>query len=305
MRGILWLLLVTVGCAAIVFISSFLGDDSPESPPPVAASNTGSEPVAAPPPEPSPTPAIPPPEIVAPEAPPPVLVDSFPADTQPRVEGWATVSDLAGHLDVVSLAGVGSPIDDANALRTDQMIVAQGWAGDASLGIRYSDVLLSMCGRFVARAQVGVRRPDVAKVVHPNLEESGWSATIHIRDLPNCANPELRAWAVVPGQPAAIGALVGTRRINVVERVDGGAEHVSAQVPVNPFEYWPYDSTQFRVTASRANMRRCAGTGCAVVAKIDRGTYSAVVMDRADGWTLLVLEDRAGWLFDELFEKTP
>ncbi|MBO6783710.1 MAG: SH3 domain-containing protein [Alphaproteobacteria bacterium] len=305
MRGIFWLLLVALGCAAAVFLVLGPTDDpddqqaatdaiqtDPPPPPPV-------EPVAVP------TPVIPPPVVEAPEPLPALLVDSFPPDAQPRMDDWPRVSDPGGHLDVVVLKGSGSPVTEGNALRADEIIVAQGWAGDADLGIRYLDVLFSMCGRFIGRAQIDRERPDVANAVHPNLLKSGWVAELYAGDLPICANPELIAWAVVPGRQAALAALVGKRRIEVEPPVGALADRVSSQVMVNPFDYWPYERVGISVTASRANMRRCGSTDCAVVAQVDRGRYPVAVLERRDGWTLLAFEDRVGWLFDELFETGP
>jgi len=299
MRGLIWLLLVTIVLAAGIFWLFFAGDTpppKPASPPPQQTETTAPEPV------------IPAPEIAAPapapEPVPPLIVDSFPANAQPRTDGWERVGDVGGHFDVLHLQESGAALTDGYPLVPDQVIVAKGWAGDHSLGIRFPDVLLTMCGRFVARAQVSGTRPDVAQAVHPNLQLSGWSADIFVGDLPTCAAPDLEAWAVVPGPRAALAALVGKHRINVVSGA-AAREHVSAQVPVDQANYWPHKSVQMTVTASRANMRRCGNTTCAVVAQVDRGTYPAAVLDQVDGWSLVVVGDRAGWLFDELFKTAP
>lgn len=294
MRGTVWLLLVTVVSTAALFWIFFAGD-VPSGPgsPPLARTAAGEQ-----------EPAISSPEISAPaldSSATPLIVDSFPANAQPPIDGWERVGDVGGHFDVLLFESTGVPIAPGFPVQPDMVIVAQGWAGDSSLGIRFPDVLLSMCGRFVARAQVSGARSDVAKAVHPNLLMSGWSADILVGDLPSCAIPDLEAWAVVPGRPAALAELVGEHRINLVA---GGPvrEHVSAQVPVDQNDYWLYKAAQISITASRANMRRCGSTSCAVVSQVDRGTYTAAILDQADGWSLVVVGERAGWLFDELFE---
>ena len=302
MRGLIWLLIVTFVSAAAIFWLFFA--DSTPAPETAPATAPG----ASEPQEQSraiePEPAIPAPEISTTEpttSPPPLIVDSFPADAQPSLDEWERVGDVGGHFDVLLMHSTGTSIESGFPVAADSVIVAKGWAGDHSLGICFPDVLLSMCGSFVGRAQVSGPRPDVAEAVHPNLGLSGWSADLYAGDLPSCENPDLEVWAVVPGRRAALAALVGKRRINVTPS-SATREHESAQVPVDQTKYWPYESVELNVTASRANMRRCGSTSCAVVSQVDRGTYPAAILDRVDGWSLVVVGDRAGWLFDELFE---
>ena len=299
MRGIFWLLLVSVFSAAALFWL-FFADSVPPDPVPARPAETATA---------QPDPVIPPPEISAPPedasaAATPLIVDTFPANAQPPIDTWERVGDIGGHFDVLLFQSTGAPVAPGFPIQPDMVVVARGWAGDSSLGIRFPDVLLSMCGQFVARAQVTGQRPDVAKAVHPNLLVSGWSADIFVGDLPSCATPDLEAWAVVHGRRAALAALVGKQRLNIV----AGAfvrEHVSAQVPVDQTNYWRYKSAQISITASRANMRRCGNTSCAVMAQVDRGTYPAAILDQADGWSLVVVGERAGWLFDELYKTSP
>lgn len=300
MRGLVWLLIISVVSAAVVFWLFFAEDaplprPAPATPPQAAA--------------PEPAPVIPPPEFAtsdpAPAASdPPLIVDSFPQNSQPSTSGWVRVGEFGGYLDTVQRQKTGVAIEASASVAADDVLVAKGWAGDSSLGIRFPDVLLSMCNRFVARAQVSGSRPDVAKAVHPNLEASGWSAEIYVGDLPTCETPDLEAWAVVPGPRAALAPLLGKRRISVVPGA-GAREHVSAQVPVDQGNYWPYKAVKITVTPSRANMRRCGSTSCPVVAQVDRGTYPAAILDQTEGWSLMVVGDRAGWLFDELYQTIP
>ena len=133
-----------------------------------------------------------------------LIVDSFRVSDQTSVEGWRILTDSAGSLDQITSKESGLALQENVSLESNELIVVQGWVGDPNLGIQHSEILLSMCGKFVGRAQVSYDRPDVAKVYHPNLMRSGWLAELYAGDLPRCEDPKLSAWAVLRSVPATL-----------------------------------------------------------------------------------------------------
>lgn len=166
------------------------------------------------------------------------------------------------------------------------------------------DVVFSACGQIVAQAQIAMPRPDVAKAVHPNLANSGWRAEILAADLPACADSNIRAWGVVPGALARLAPVVG-----IFSYVSPGPSNaplrLSAQQTVDADSYPKPVFVALQVTASKANLRKCGSTSCAVVGQVDGGRYTAYIATRDPEWSLIVFPDGAGWLFNELFETLP
>lgn len=233
------------------------------------------------------------------EAKPLVLVDSFAPAEQDALLTWPIVQTSVGHFDVLRIASLppnGGPVP------ADTLMAAQGWAGDSGLGLRFTDVLLTRCSRVIARAQVTLDRPDVAKAVHPNLLRSGWVAQIYAGDLPSCADDRISAWAVISGAPARLAPLIGSHEVEVASGGNNEPRRVSAQENLNPDEYPSPPFQAIEVRASRANLRRCGSTACPVVAKVDRGIWEGQILDRIDDWSLVAFEGRAGWIFDELYQ---
>jgi len=230
-----------------------------------------------------------------------LIVDSFQISAQTSVEGWKTLTDPAGRLDQIILKSSGLALQENVPLESDELIDVQGWAGDPNLGIQYREILFSMCGKFVGRAQVSYDRPDVAKVFHPNLMRSGWHAELYVGDLPRCEDPKLSAWAVLRNVPETLFPLVNQVRLVAKENSRPGLERFSAQIPIGEDFFRPFTKSHVEIKVIRANLRRCGNTECNVVEKIDRGNYEAIVLEKAAGWSLLLFSDRSGWLFDELF----
>jgi len=232
------------------------------------------------------------------DAEPVVLVDSFSPSEQMPLTTWSMVQTSVGHFDVLRIANLpagGGPVP-ANTL-----MAAHGWAGDPGLGLRISDVLLARCNRIVARAQVTVDRSDVAEGVHPNLLRSGWAAQIYAGDLPSCADNRISAWAVIPGVPARLAPLIGSHSVEVEPDGDSTRRRVSAQINLDPYNYPPPPLRSIELRASRANMRRCGSTACPVVAQVDSGIREGQILERHDEWSLVSIEGRAGWIFNELY----
>jgi hypothetical protein len=230
----------------------------------------------------------------------PLVVDSYPPTRYSPLDRWTVTGTLAGHFDTLSvLADVSrSELAGDGHLDGNARLLAASWAGDPELGLPLRDVLIGQCGRIIARARVTLDRPDVADAVHPNLGRSGWEAVLHVSDLAICAEPDLRAWAVLPtGEPALL-PLLGSHRSGIIDQVAEPSYHVSALPPLDPRDLTRPDVSEIEVTASRVNLRRCAGTACPRVAQIEGGRHLAHIAARQNGWTLLVLKDRAGWMAD-------
>lgn len=316
MKGVFWLLVATLVCAggAFWFVTSSGQDprpqddmradaaaqDGPRAGAPAGAATP--ETAAAAPRVAQATPANPEPAPPAdvPEKP-DIIVDSFAAAERMPLESWTLIEDFAGFFDVLIRRRDGIAIEEGVFLEASDILVAQGWAGDRTLGLNLDDVVFSACGHTIGRAQVGGARPDVADAVHPNLAESGWHAEFLAGDLPSCADSEIRAWAVAPGDLARLVPLAG-RFAYVSPGVTGTPPRLSAQQTITPDSYPRPEFAALRVTASRANLRTCGSTSCAVVGQIDGGSYNAHIATRGPEWSLIVFPDRAGWLFNGLFE---
>ena len=230
-----------------------------------------------------------------------LIVNSFEVSAQTSVEGWKILADAAGRLDQITSKESGLALQENASLESDELIVVQGWAGDPNLGVRYREILFSMCGKFVGRTQVRYDRPDVAKVYHPNLMRSGWLAELYAGDLPRCEEPRLSAWAVLRSVPATLFPLANKVRLVVKDNLKPGLERFSAQIPISAGFFRPFTKLRVEIKAASANLRRCGNTECDVVEKIDRGSYEAIVIEKTAGWSLMLFSDRSGWLYDELF----
>lgn len=231
-----------------------------------------------------------------------VIVDSLPPTAQGALGDWLGLEGSAGHFDQLVLAD-GSRPGDAGVSAID-ILVARGWAGDRGLGMRLADVLLARCDRIIGRAKVTLDRPDVAKAVHPNLVRSGWEAQLLAGHLPSCGDDNLSAWAVVPGSPALLIPLIGRHAVTVDRIGAPSASNVSAQTEIRPEAYSAPAEETFEILSSRANLRRCGSTTCAVTGQIDRGTHSGVLLDHNGEWSLMGFGESHGWLFNGLFRRT-
>jgi hypothetical protein len=228
----------------------------------------------------------------------PVLTDlavsSFmPAAQYPAAE-WRGVEMQTGFVDNISIASKGGALGDAKLMSTDTLEIV-GWTGDTVLGLRFKDVLFSMCGKIIGHTKVGLSRPDVVKAVHPNLLPSGWRGRLYVGYLPQCPNPTLQVLAVVPGSMTvtAVGAPI-TLKLPAPEKP-------SAAVPKGAPLFTPKNVSAARFTSvdvlpDNAELRRCGASDCPTVGQIPKGRYQAYAAEEADGWMLLILRDKAGWL---------
>lgn len=318
MKGVFWLLVATVVCAGAIFWFVTSGDDArqPEPTAPAPAAEPQASPVRGPEPQ---VPAGDQQESASgqgvrvgsgavpnanPVDAPQTIVDSFDPSERVPLESWTTIDEFVGHFDVLVRETDSAAVEEGLLLAPADLLVAQGWAGYQALGLNLSDVVFSACGQIVARAQIGMPRPDVAEAVHPNLTNSGWRAEILAADLPGCADSNIRAWSVVPGAPARLAALVGSFPYVSPGR-SGAPPRLSAQQNVEANLYPKPEFVTLQITAARANLRQCGSTSCAVVGQIDGGRYTAHIATRDPEWSLILFPGGAGWIFNDLFEVLP
>lgn len=227
-------------------------------------------------------------------------VSSFLPALQYPMSQWRQIETRAGYVDHVRVAGTGAVVmagerpGDATLNAADILDIA-GWVGDPVLGVRFKDVVFSLCGKAVGHAKIGLPRPDVAGAVHPNLGSSGWQGRLYVGYLPRCADPVLHVWGVVPGTTTVLPV-----REPVPLKLPP-ADAVPANAPKGAPVFAPKNVVALRPTsidvlADHAEMRRCGASNCQTVAQIAKGRYQGHVIEEADGWVLVVIPDKAGWL---------
>lgn len=247
---------------------------------------------------PAPARAAAPAQAVAPAPHPRVTVDSQGTGAGYPLAAWRTQSQAAGWFDSVELGGTAVTIGAVARLRADDVLHAQGWAGDAELGMRLPHVLLVVCDTVVASVPVNISRPDVAKAVHPHLERSGWRAALFAGDLPMCETMVLRAYGVAPAR-RLIFPLSGEVTLAVSDAAAGSsAVDVERRGPALRPEAIPEAPPSMRITiqAARANLRRCGDTACPVVGSLAAGEHDALVLDESPEWLLVFSGQGTGWL---------
>lgn len=228
----------------------------------------------------------------------PLFVDSYPVSSQIPLDTWESLQLPMGHFDVLAAESISHP---AGRDGQTTILVARGWTGETQMGMRLQDVFLSMCGLIIARANVVQDRPDVARIVHPNLLRSGWVARIYPGDLPACEDPAMSAWAIVPGNPARLARLKVTHNVPGMDFHPIGDLRISSQSDVTSETYPSPEPTEISITVRRANMRRCASTECDIVGKVDGGDYTAALIEDTGAWTLATIDNNYGWIFNELY----
>jgi hypothetical protein len=258
-----------------------------EPPPPAVTAN-----LALPPPAPEPAPPPKPPE--------PVTVDSVaPSDSYPLTD-WTIEKASGGNIDGATFAGAQLDAETAPLLTDSDVIAVSGWAGDAGLGMRFSRVLISVCGRVVAAATADMPREDVAKSIHPNLTAPGWSVKLLVGHLPRCENATLSGWAVAPfgrilfplhGElPLPLGPSRG---------IDPGLP-VTGGVLIKPADAAPPPRIFIEIKGAGIDLRSCADTSCPAVGTLPHGKHEGIRLDTGTDWTLVVVPGRAsGWVSDK------
>ncbi|MFC7453086.1 SH3 domain-containing protein [Insolitispirillum peregrinum] len=274
------------------------------------------------PPPPAPVPAPPPPSdqvivppaATAPEAPrSPAPTASTTALFTPQaiypLARWHGTDDRGGEVLSAEIAADltpgtprrASPLTSRPLSDQDDILLA-GWAGDPILGMRFRDVIISLCDQVIGSTAVHESSPAIARTVHPNLTSAGWRARLPVAFLPRCPQPVLQVWAIsaggyaypVQGRYALALPPSDARLLLPTDRLRFAA-------PIVPESQPPLHRTTLHVTGTGANLRRCGQTSCAVTSVLVGGDYPAVVLDRRHGWTLVLISDnsdRGGWISD-------
>jgi hypothetical protein len=298
MRSGVKIAVITAGVAgaALGVAYGWFGSQRPP-PPAVAAPQTSANPgyidAIAPP-----APATPPPVEIS--------IDSIAAALSYPIADWQIATAEAGWFDAFESQSVAVPPGSSVRVAPATVVVARGWAGDQALGTRLPFVLLTACETVVASVRVDLPRPDVARAVHPNLEQSGWQANLFVDDLPQCDPMILRAYAVGPAgrivfplagefalkpSPAQTTAPFTLRR--------AAAPLQPADIPETP------QIAGLSIRTARANLRRCGDPSCPVVGSLATGEHQAAVLDEAREWLLISAGGTAGWIARRFVEPAP
>src|SRR4051812_38465960 len=202
----------------------------------------------------------------APRAAPPLVeisVDSVAAALTYPVADWKIASADAGWFDAFESQSVAAPPGSTVRVVPSSIVVARGWAGDQTLGMRLPFVLLAVCETVVASVQVDLARPDVARTVHPNLDQSGWQAKLLVDDLPQCDPMILRAYAVGSAS-RSVFPLAGEFALKP-SPAHSAAQFIPRRpaAPLRPADIPETPKVMgLSIRTARANLRRCGDPSC-------------------------------------------
>lgn len=239
------------------------------------------------------------------EAPPAVEVGSYAPGSEYPFAEWETVDDPAGFVDWVTVNGELIGLDEMVSARSGDVIGIGGWAGHRLLGMRFPEVLFSVCGAIIGGAPVGGIRGDIAESVHPNLLYSGWETQLYAADLPHCANASLSVWGRPP-VGATLRPVVGTRRIDTIDDPAKRSVMVINTEPlVRPESVRLAKPEQVSVPPSGITLRQCAAEQCSAMANLSPGALDVVLVEESDGWVLIQSAMGSGWVQANELGKTP
>lgn len=235
--------------------------------------------------------------VIAPiELPPAVAVGSYAPGSEYPLAEWETVDDPAGFVDWITVNGELIGLDELISVRPGDVIGLGGWAGHRLLGMRFPEVLFSVCDIVFGGVPVTGIRDDVAETVHPNLLYSGWEAKLYAADLPNCADASLSVWGRPP-VGATLRPVIGSRRF---DRIDDPAKPnvavIHTEPLVRPEEARVAAPERVDIPQPGIALRQCAGETCAVMAKVPPGAMDVVMVEESDGWVLIQSAKGSGWI---------
>jgi len=233
--------------------------------------------------------------VPTPDAAPPVQVDSLSAEDQYDILKWNAVAYQSGNVDVVRTAKGLVSKEGGLEVPSGDIVILSGWAGHPAYGIRFRDVLFSICGKIVGRTTVRAPRPDVASAVHINLTQSGWSAKLAADHLPRCKEQMLQAWGVAP-IGYNIFPLSGSTNLSFADADVAASDSYRTQAALlTPERNRKAIERKVIVRASAIRLRKCGDTGCDIVGRILAGQHNGFVLETAGGWTLFQVGKSVGW----------
>lgn len=209
---------------------------------------------------------------------------------------------FGGAVTQVMVAGAVPGRLGSRPLRADDVLLVTGWAGDPAVGLRFPHVLFEVCDRVVGHAEVAAARPGLARFMHVNLGQAGFTALLPVALLPDCPEPVLRAWAV--RSQAARHALAGAwplpaRPAEADAEMPRFAGRTAA--PLRPGDLPERDIQRIEVRVRSAYLRKCGARACDPVGGLTAGRHRVVIADQADGWSLLLGDSQEGWIRDTLY----
>ncbi len=225
----------------------------------------------------------------------PTPVDSLNVEDQYDIQKWNLVAYRAGSIDLIRTASGAAPNDGRLALSKGEFLLLSGWAGHPTYGMRFRDVLISLCGKVVGRAVVQGVRPDVASAVHRNLVQSGWSAKLATDLLPRCEQQVLQVWGVAP-IGYNIFPLTGKTALSFAGSAGPAIGKYRAQSqPLLPAQNGVAELKKITVRASVLRLRKCGDPSCDVVGHIVTGRHDGYVLESVEDWTLFQIGESVGW----------
>lgn len=230
----------------------------------------------------------------------PIPVDSRGED-QRDLAAWKVAAVGVGYIDGVWVSEQAGEVRLNRPIKTDDVLIARGWTGDPAFGVQASRVYLETCGTIFASSTPDRGRPDVAKLVHPNLVKSGWQVKFAAAHMPRCADPVIKAWSVFwqfdTLFPASnISAYQWQEPDNTVASVTEGTT-----VSFGPPQEAP-QVTPIEISGKQVNLRRCAGETCQVLTTIPGGKRDYFLVEQQSDWLLVIVPDQdpakrlTGWL---------
>ncbi len=244
-------------------------------------------------------------ESVAQDLPPAVQVNSYPPGREYLLSEWQTVDDPGGFVDATFVNGELIGLDEVVSVVPGDVIHLTGWAGHRLLGMRFPEVLFSVCDKVVGGVAVTGARPDIAESVHPNLMFSGWEANLFASDLPRCDESTISVW----GRPPVgwtLRPVLGGRIFEVSISTDPDSIMVIHEEPlVRPEDAREAKTRRLSIHHDETTLHQCANASCDVMAKLSQGALNAVIVEESEGWVLLQSVKGSGWTMDSGFRVLP
>jgi hypothetical protein len=234
-----------------------------------------------------------------------VQVNSYPPGREYALSQWQVVDDPGGFVDAVFVNGELIGMDEIIMVSTGDVIHLTGWAGHRLLGMRFPEVLFSVCGSVIGGVAVTGERADIADSVHPNLMYSGWEANLFASDLPHCDEAAIAVW----GRPPVgwtLRPVLGEWRFEVQTVADAPAMTVIHEEPlIRPEDASKADTLRLSIHHDKTALHQCANTTCDVLSYLPQGLLNAVIVEEFDGWVLLQSVKGSGWTVASAFRILP
>ncbi len=222
-------------------------------------------------------------------------VDSLLPEEQYDILKWNLVGFRSGNVDSVRGEDSAEPKEGKLKLINGGFVELSGWAGHPAYGMRFRDVLISLCGKVVGRASVSTKRPDVGKAVHINLIQSGWSARLATDLLPRCKEQVLQVWGVAP-IGFNIFSVIGKTKIIYDDMVRPDIwKFIAKTKRLTPAENGLAKLRSLEISASNLRLRKCGDAQCDVVGHIAKGAHQGYVLESVADWSLIQVGELVGW----------